>query len=82
MPEVVGADEGMAMTGKTFMVTIDVEYLIENQDVVEAAASDSVGGPAMGLRDSIAQLLEARIVEQGLDLDGARVVGHSLTLPG
>jgi hypothetical protein len=38
MTDVVGAD-GIGMTSKTFMATIDVEYLIENEAAFEAAAT-------------------------------------------
>jgi len=74
--------DGDGRTPKTFMVTIDVEYLIEDERAVLAAGVDSSGGRSIQLRDSIAQLIEDKFGEQALDLDGARVAGHSLTLPG
>ncbi len=69
MADVVGAD---GMTPKTFTVTIDVEYLIENKAAVLAAGVDSTGGRSIELRDSIAQLIEDKFVEQALDLDTVR----------
>ncbi len=78
----VGADPGTnAVTGKRFIVSIDVEYLIEDEDAVHAAGSDSLGREG-DLNERITQLVADRITGQALDLDRARVVGHSLTLPG
>ncbi len=43
--------DGDGRTPKTFMVTIDVEYLIEDERAVLAAGVDSSGGRSIQLRD-------------------------------
>jgi len=59
-----------AVTGKRFIVSIDVEYLIEDEDAVHAAGSDSLGREG-DLNERITQLVADRITGQALDFDRA-----------
>jgi len=74
------------MPGIRFTVTVDLEYEVTDEIALLAATQDADrrgdGDDAARLSDSVAYLVESKLEAQTLDVVGARVVGHSLTLPG
>ncbi|WP_217493934.1 hypothetical protein, partial [Humibacillus sp. DSM 29435] len=59
-------------------VNDEVALLGATQDLEPRLHGDRVAQ----LSDHVAELLQTRIEANGLDVPGARVLGHSLTLPG
>lgn len=75
------------MSGIRFTVTVDLEYEVTDEIALLAATQEADrrgddGDDAARLSDSVAYLVESKLEAQWLDVIGARVVGHSLTLPG
>lgn len=74
----------MAIT--RFTVSVDVEYEVNDEIPLLGATQEAEprlhGDRVAQLPDRVAELLQARIEANGLDVPGARVLGHSLTLPG
>lgn len=74
------------MASTRFTVTVDVEYEVNDEDALVGATHDAEprrqGDRAAELSDRIAVLLKVKIEANGLDVPGARVLGHSITLPG
>lgn len=69
------------MSAERFTVTIDIEYLVEDQVALAAASAGADARPDQPA-DLVAHLLESKITAGDLDVTGARAVGHSLSLPG
>lgn len=74
------------MPGIRFTVTVDLEYEVTDEIALLAATQDADrrgdGDDAARLSDSVAYMVESKLEAQRLDVVGARVVAHSLTLPG
>lgn len=73
-----------------FVVTIDVEYLVDDEAVLVGAAEDppfELEGSAESrhvfeLASSAAQQLENKFVAGAFDVPGARADSHSISTPG
>lgn len=74
----------------SFVVTIDVEYLVDDESVLLGAAEAprlELEGSAesrhvVELASSAAQQLENKFSAGAFDVPGARAISHSIAIPG